>query len=599
MTYDYPTWYIFISILISGLLSFFMYRKNIKTSWKFIFMAFLRFISLSIILIAIGKLMLFNTVVSEEKPKLVLAFDQSESMIVNSDIKTLNSIFDELNKSDFSSKYNIQYLGFGEFVDNIDSLEFSNNRTSFEDLENNLDLLLTDNGRVVIISDGNINKGQNSVFNKKKGYKVDVIGIGDTLSSPEISISKIHFNKKVVVGNNFPLEVFFETRSLSDNIKLEVINKEKVVFSEDITLVASTDMTQKSRHLFFLKSLDKGVHVIKVKLTSTNKEISSERNISVNFVKNKGIVLLKYKYPKPDISLFKRKLVERNYKIIVSNRAIKVDSINKFDFVIDFDATIFSKLNIPRVSVSSKIQKDSNSNISTSSNIKSLVDNKYLKSINIDSEEKIIFLDVDNLWKLNLQEAKKEKNNLDLFFDNLLKEIELLKYIDEFKLIYNDIYSFEENVELNLINTSTILNTINAKAEIRIDGKKHVIDFIDDGGKYRLNLGKLKPNSYSAKVIINNKLFENIRFEVKDINVELMSKGQDVDLLKNIANYQNGKYYDISNYTNLLNELKENTNNKTKSKQEKNNLLEQWWFLFIIPIFLAIEWFLRKRNGLY
>jgi ATP-dependent Zn protease len=99
--------------------------------------------------------------------------------------------------------------------------------------------------------------------------------------------------------------------------------------------------------------------------------------------------------------------------------------------------------------------------------------------------------------------------------------------------------------------------------------------------------------------IINNKLFENIRFEVKDINVELMSKGQDVDLLKNIANYQNGKYYDISNYTNLLNELKENTNNKTKSKQEKNNLLEQWWFLFIIPIFLAIEWFLRKRNGLY
>ncbi|MCK5906471.1 MAG: hypothetical protein KAG37_02720, partial [Flavobacteriales bacterium] len=72
MTYEYPVWYIFVSVIIAGLLSFLMYRKNIKTSWEYTLMAFFRFLSLLVILIAIGDVTMFSSFESNNKRKLIV-----------------------------------------------------------------------------------------------------------------------------------------------------------------------------------------------------------------------------------------------------------------------------------------------------------------------------------------------------------------------------------------------------------------------------------------------------------------------------------------------------------------------------------------------
>jgi len=225
-------------------------------------MAFLRFSSLLIIFIALGNLLITTDVDSKVKPKFVVAFDQSSSMLQNASEVELKSVFDEINKSEFADRFIIKNIGFGKSVSVIDTLHFNESRTNFDDLENKLDLLLSEGDKVVLISDGNINSGRSNVFSNKKKYILDVIGVGDTVKNPSISISQINYNKKVVVGNSFPVELFVESSNFSGDINLEISEKNKIIYTDSfpyfliMMLVRSTGIllswSQRNREHMFL-----------------------------------------------------------------------------------------------------------------------------------------------------------------------------------------------------------------------------------------------------------------------------------------------------------------------------------------------------------
>lgn len=596
MTYDYPIWYILLSLLISGVLSFLMYKKNIKTSWKYSFMAFLRFTTLLVLFISIGELLLISKVESKLKPKLIVAFDQSRSMIDNANSIDLNSIFYKLNSKEVSSNYDIENIGFGSSVFKIDTLSFDANRTNFKKLEDKLGLISTSDSRVIIVSDGNINKGGLYVFRNPKKYIVDVVGVGDTISKSSLNITKIHHNKNVVLKNTFPIEVFLETEDVSGNVKLEVSENEQIVFTDNISIQQSQFAKVASRYSFVMKAKKEGMHAYILKLTSqSDKSVFSEKSTSINVVKNKGRVLIKYSELSPDISLFKRNLVDRNYEVIVSNNDFGSKSINKYDFVVDFGNSLTNKLNVPKVSVLTHPQKLNKQNKEIDIGLSS----KQVNYFGVNSNSKTINIEIDNLWKFNLKEAKLGNKKVDDFFDLLIKEIELLRYSDKFNVIYNDVYSTNENVILKLVNSTSSIKDVEAKAELFIGGKNQKFDFIGNDGSYSLNLGKLNESEYSVKIIINNKVIKVITFDVKEIDFESLNKGQNVDLLKNIATKQKSNYYNSSDIKMLLNDLEDESIVKSSYKTLKNNLLGQWWFLILIPLFLGLEWFLRKRNGLY
>ncbi len=596
MTYDYPIWYIFLSFLISGLLSFLVYRKNIKTSWKFAFMAFLRFLSLVIVFISIGGLVLNTEVENKVKPKLIVAFDQSRSMLQNADKQNLHKVFTDIYNSKLSENFRIKSIGFGEFVSKIDTLKFNQERTNIEDVERKLDLLLSESDKVILVSDGNVNSGNTSVFDTKKKYTVDVIGVGDTISKSSISITKINYNKKVIVGNSFPLELFVETSNFSGELYLEVSEKNKVIYTDKFSILPSSNINQKHRYLITMKSSKEGTHTFTVKLfSSVDDSLISQKLITVDFVKNKGVVLIKYKNPNPDISLFNREFSAENYKVVVTNKTVSRKDFSKFDFVVDFDNSINYKLNIPVVYINSTKDEDNKSLRSVETNL----DKHFLKNYSINNLSKQIYISSSNLWKLKLNEAKRGENNVDVFFDNLLKDVELLKYSDKFNVVYKDIYSSSENVIVKLVNESSKVKSVDARLETVIDGKKKVFSFIEENNNYLLDLGEMGVGIHSCKVFVNDKLLKTISFEVENFDLELMGKSQNVGLLKKIASSQNGYYYNLDNYPKLIDKLGEESSNLVTIKIVKKNILEQWWMLFLLPLILGAEWLLRKRNGIY
>jgi hypothetical protein len=553
-------------------------------------MAFLRFLSLMLVMLALGSLMLTSVVKTKVKPKLVLAFDQSSSMLANAEEEELKAVFYEINSSEVKSKFNVLNIGFGESILEIDSLNFNQSRTNFEGLDGKLKHILTANDRVVLVSDGNVNSGRLNVFSKKKDYRFDALGIGDTVSNSEKSIKRINYNKKVVVGNSFPIELFVETSNFSGELRINVFDKGKLLFKDKIRVLTSDE--QQLRHKFILKSSKKGVHVFDVQLSSADNSLIDSRKISVDFVEDKGLVLIKYTTLNPDISLFRRKLETRNYKVVVSKQSPKKAELKKFDFAIDFGASIRSKA-LPIIVVrSNKLSANTNS-------LGIEVDSEFLKSYSVNSKSKRIEIIANNLWKLNLKEAKLGEDNLDDFFDLLVQDVELLRYADKFNVVFKDFYSTSENVILKLINESSQIKSVEAKVEMEIGGKKKTFDFIGVDGEYTLNLGNLNSGDYSSRLIIDGKKLQNISFEVKNIDLEDLGKGQNMKLLQEIVSNQGGKLYTLKNYKVLIDELREQTAEVFNSKSVKKNLVEQWWYLFLLPIILGAEWLLRKRNGLY
>jgi len=596
MTYDYPIWYIFLSFLISGLLSFLMYKKNIKTSWKFYFMAFLRFISLLIVFVSIGTLVLTTEIEVKVKPKLIVAFDQSSSMLLNTDFSKLESVFNEINNSKLSASYQIKNIGFGEFISEIDTLKFNEPRTSLEDLENSLNLLLTKKDKVILVSDGNINKGSSYVFNKKHNYTLDVIGVGDTIFDPSISISKINYNKKVIVGNSFPLEIFIKTTNFSGEVKLEVSDKRKIILTDNISILPNADTEQRMRHSILLKSSSEGIHVYKIKLSSKNDEsIFDEKFITVKFIKNRGVVFIKYSNLNPDISLFKREFTERNYKVVTTRNSISKKEIKKYDLFIDFDSSLKGNIDLPIILVNSSYKKTNNN----WNKLDSGLDKKFLKSYSVNSISNRIYLETNNLWQLNLNEARRGGNKINLFFNSLVREVELLKYSNKFDVVFKDVYSSSEDVIIELINESSKLKLVNASAEVEISSRKQVFDFIEEDSRYSLNLGKLETKAYKSEIKVNGKKLKTINFTVNNVNLEMLGNHQNKSLLKNIVSGKNTALYSLENYKELIDKLSLKKDTIFISKTKKNNLLEEWWLLFLLPLILGAEWLLRKRNGLY
>lgn len=555
-------------------------------------MAFFRFLSLLVILIAIGDVTMFSSFESNNKRKLIVAFDESESIKLFDDGLLSKTIFNSIKDSDLNDKYNVIFWGFGERTIGIDSLDINQQRTNFQKLESKLDFVLNKGDRAVIVSDGNINDGSSAVFRRRKEYSVDVCGIGDTVIYPEVVINRVNYNKKVVERNSFPLEIFYDVKNVNGSVLLNVFDGDKLLYSSVTSITHFSN--EKARKTIFLKADKLGVNELRVVLTNEEQDVKAEKKIKVNVVKNKGKVLLIYNSPQPDISLFKRELIKRYYSVDLSDNN---KNVRDYNFVVDFRANHLQNTVVPAIIVTSNLFDETLSAGKVEE--LSFISEKYLKSIKIDRIKKFIFLESENLWKLNLQDARSSENNIALLFDYLFSELEYLKSLDKFSIVYDYVYSNTSSVEVKLVNRSLNSVDINASAKIEIEGKVEKFDFVNVGGDYILNLGKLNQGKYDLEIFIDDRFFERINFSINRLNFEKRSIGQNVILLKQIAENQDGGYYYANNVSKLIYKLKSISKNKKQNKIKKNNFVELWYFVLIIMIFLGLEWFLRRRNGLY
>ncbi|MCF6307282.1 MAG: VWA domain-containing protein [Flavobacteriaceae bacterium] len=118
---------------------------------------------------------------------------------------------------------------------------------------------------------------------------------------------------------------------------------------------------------------------------------------------------------------------------------------------------------------------------------------------------------------------------------------------------------------------------------------------------YEVDLNNLEAGNYSYKVSVNDEAVSRSgNFTILNFNVEQQFLNADVTKLSRVATNTKGKAYFISEQEKLISNLiKDDTFQKIQKSEQKIVALIDWQYLLgLIVLTLALEWFIRKYNGL-
>jgi len=218
------------------------------------------------------------------------------------------------------------------------------------------------------------------------------------------------------------------------------------------------------------------------------------------------------------------------------------------------------------------------------------------------------FLLGENSWKWRLQ-SHMENQSFDKFDVFIDKTIQFLASNNSKKSLivnhesfynsgeaieisaqyFNKNYEFDENARLNI-------SVINAGSK---QAKNY--DLLKSDNSYKVNLDGLAAGNYNFKVTeLNSKTSYSGRFEILDFDIEKQFVNPDVEKLKQLASITQGEVYFSDQADQLIDSLLADESYKSiqKSNVTRSPLVDWYWLLVLIAVFLSAEWFVRKYNGL-
>ena len=343
---EQPFWFIIFCLLAGAAYATILYRRenllNEIQPWLKGMLAFFRFFTVSLLAFLLLGPLLRSVFKTDEKPIIVIAQDNSESVLLGTDSVSLNAnLVTPLNNviSSLSQKYDVRTLNFGENTrEGIDET-FGDKLTNISDLFNQLSAKYENRnvGAVVIASDGLYNQGSNPAYSLPK-FKVPfyTIALGDTIVRKDLVISNVRHNRLAFLGNTFPLEVVINARQCGgERSLLSISNDSAVVFSKNISISGN------NYHLkvpVFLDAKEIGIQKYTVKLSELDNEISTGNNVRSLFIEvseSKQKILVLINAPHPDVSAFKSAIESnQNYEVEIHKAKTFAGSLSEFNLVV-------------------------------------------------------------------------------------------------------------------------------------------------------------------------------------------------------------------------------------------------------------------------
>ena len=218
----------------------------------------------------------------------------------------------------------------------------------------------------------------------------------------------------------------------------------------------------------------------------------------------------------------------------------------------------------------------------------------------------------EGIWKWRLYDYLQNKNH-DAFEDLIGKSLQFLSSAsnkDKFQVSpEKQTFSSFENVTINGVYLNDNYEPINdPEAELNLvdeNGNTFPFTFTKTNSAYFLNAGKLAEGSYRFKALLKTspkELTSMGGFAVETAKIEDIKTVADHNLLYQLSNNTGGMFFNYSEDFNTIAQqiLSQNNSKPIAYYQRKVDEIINLKFLFGIALFLlALEWFLRKRNGGY
>lgn len=311
MVFEYSYWWILLIILLSLAVSYLKFKKISKLPDigfpVALLISSLRFVILFVLLFLLLKpaLSLLRNV--KEKPLLVIAQDNSASLLKNKDsLYYKNEYKESLNAAmgQLANRFEIQLLTFGNTVRKDNEIDFSENYTNISGVFDYIDQQFTyrQPAGMIMLTDGIYNTGVNPRY-KVAPYPVYTVALGDTVEYPDVYVKKLECNKVNFIKTLFPIKA--EIAAMKQNGK-----QIKCVLRENGNVIGERVLSVDKDYFladvsFDVEAVQKGVARYTISLEGVFAERTKENNQAVAFVNimdNSGDVSIFYSAPHPDIA---------------------------------------------------------------------------------------------------------------------------------------------------------------------------------------------------------------------------------------------------------------------------------------------------------
>ena len=686
---DISLWWIFPWSILAIFLAISLYKKSgwVKelSNFQRRLLIFLRSLSLILLgLILLGILFEYKNY-REEKPVIITVIDNSASVVKYKDSAQVKSRLPQIRKELRDKLGNrFDYFDINLSGNTGDQLKFNGEET---DLSAILEMIHTDYynrniGGVIMISDGNYNKGSNPLYIAERFNLTPffAIGLGDTVPKRDHYIKGVTTNDFAFLKNQFPIEVEVEAIKMGvRSANISISKNGKVVSSQSVSY-ADPNYAFKQVN-FTLEANQVGIQRYAVNLSVVDGEYNvknNTRDVYIEVLDARSRVLILAGAPHPDVAAIKS-VMEQDENLSVESILTKDWDKNTKDLdlivwhepgwqndpsivplitskkipILYIIGASSSPSEISRLGIGMKLPGGNQSDdvdakfnssfvpFETSDNLKKFFD--YLPPLKsrfgntaypagidvflyqrigaIQKKDPLMFFGKQNgikygvvygegLWRWKINDFQRNGS-----FDSFN---ELIQKITQYLVVRQNTSPFivslpkritkaEElvvkaefyNESMDLITTPTINFSLKGEG-----GKLNKFQFGLNGNSYRLNTGRLTPGSYiwTANTTFNGKSYSKSgAFIVEDLLLEDMDNQANHQVLRQIANQTNGKFYSLENSNTMYGDLTERKDLVNMSYAESVFIdLIEWKILFLlILIALVTEWSLRRYFGGY
>jgi hypothetical protein len=345
LVFTYSAWYLQLAIAVSAAACYWLYYRNgTSDEWSLrrrAVLGFLRFMIIFILCFLLLVPVLKKLTLTTQKPLIVIAQDNSESIVFSKDSVYNRTILP--NQMDalvqkLSAKFEVKTVQFGRNTDSL-KWQFTDKETNFETLFSifNTGLFNRNIGAMIISSDGIVNRGISPVFaSQNLPFPIYCIALGDTGSLKDLSIKHIDCNKIAFKGNTVPIFVNVSATDFKgQTATVEMLQHDKILGSQTVIV----DEKHYFKKLFFqIKADSLGVNEYNFRIQSSRAEdnlLNNSKRIYIEVTENQKKILLLFNGYHPDIAVFQHALSgNQAFKLTKIESNQPVDSIEKYDMVI-------------------------------------------------------------------------------------------------------------------------------------------------------------------------------------------------------------------------------------------------------------------------
>ena len=337
---------IILAFLIALSIALFQYiYKSKKRTIIYWGLAGLRFFAIFAILLLLINPKFDSVTFFNEKPNLVVAVDNSESVsFLKQDSKVLNLVQQIKTNKKINEEFNVEFFNFGTAVNASETFVFNEKQSNMALAFDRFSEVFGNSvAPTIMITDGNQTYGRDYTY-LAKTYKQPVFPIilGDTTTFKDLKISQLNVNRYAYLKNKFPVELI-ATYEGSDAIKseLRITTGNAIIFSKP--LVFDTENTSEIVS-FNLPASHVGISSYRAELLPLENEkntVNNYKNFAVEIIDQKTNVAIVSEIIHPDLGAIKKSIEsnEQRQATILTPKEY-LNQSNEYQLVVIYQPTL-------------------------------------------------------------------------------------------------------------------------------------------------------------------------------------------------------------------------------------------------------------------